>query len=651
MKITHHAVILSILFSLFVVSGFGFSADSSLFSDEERQWLSAHPVISVVVNWHPQPIAIWGDPSLRGARPRAPLPPKIAGNQPPEPGGEEGLPPHPPRGSNEPLQPVTQDEQHYFQGLAADYLKEVAKTTGISFSIDYLSKDNFRAIHDALQSGKSDLAPTFIVGQPGPGAVPPPLHLSAPYIRIPVVVVMRQEADYLDDINQLGAMKVAGVFSIQTKIRRLGKTIDIQPARPEEGLLGVASGKYDAFIGELSLISHLLSETPINGIKIVGELPIPSEFGIAVSPQIQEFIPIFDKAIAAIPQNTKDLLWKKWFNISYEKRRMPQGWVWTLVIAAALLILFTGSSLIYYRKRLHAIKSGMAELEPHLLCVRIDRHLDIVNVTEALCEVTGYSEDELIGRQLKILGEAAKNARGKMRRLLFTVNRKGSWRGELKLRKKNGSAIWTDVVITPSRRKDDTAGYTLIYQDASERKHYENLAIRDELTGLYNRRHFNAAAPVLLNKAAREKKYFSLLLLDIDNFKKYNDTYGHPEGDKVLAAIGKCLKRTLQRRNDLIFRLGGEEFGILALLTSKNEAATIAEKILEGVRNLNIKHKHNSPGILTVSIGAHIFDARENLSIEDIYKLADKRLYLAKEQGKNRSITAGQAGTPEQNSV
>ncbi len=184
----------------------------------------------------------------------------------------------------------------------------------------------------------------------------------------------------------------------------------------------------------------------------------------------------------------------------------------------------------------------------------------------------------------------------------------------------------------------DSGWDAVIYQDASKRKHFESLATQDELTQLYNRRHFNEFAPSFLSLARAEGKIPAMFLLDVDFFKKYNDTYGHPAGDDVLLSIGKVLKENMQRNNDACFRLGGEEFAVLSLLSDYSEALIIAEKILLSISNLHIPHQHNSPGVVTVSIGAALSSKNSEQDIDAIYSQADKNLYTAKESGRNKYI-------------
>ena len=165
------------------------------------------------------------------------------------------------------------------------------------------------------------------------------------------------------------------------------------------------------------------------------------------------------------------------------------------------------------------------------------------------------------------------------------------------------------------------------------------LSITDELTNLYNRRHFNDIFPKEINRAKRENNFISFIILDIDHFKLYNDTYGHQLGDKTLKDMGTILKESLQRGSDFAFRLGGEEFGVVFSGLDKDKSLEFANFIRENIENLNIKHKKNSASeFITTSMGLFVSSAESLDKADDIYKLADEALYEAKESGRNRVI-------------
>lgn len=156
-------------------------------------------------------------------------------------------------------------------------------------------------------------------------------------------------------------------------------------------------------------------------------------------------------------------------------------------------------------------------------------------------------------------------------------------------------------------------------------------AVVDELTGVYNRRYFDWAMRREIKQAERYKRSLSLLIIDIDNFKKINDTCGHMTGDVVLARLGEMLKRNV-RSEDTICRLGGEEFGILFPDTDETGAGTVSEKIRSHFSMLAIQNLK-----LTLSGGSATFPS-DAKNADELVSRADKSLYFAKYAGKDRII-------------
>lgn len=163
-------------------------------------------------------------------------------------------------------------------------------------------------------------------------------------------------------------------------------------------------------------------------------------------------------------------------------------------------------------------------------------------------------------------------------------------------------------------------------------------ANHDDLTGLANRRFLMQQARLELARAIRYQYPLSLLMLDIDHFKKVNDQYGHLSGDMVLKLLGKELKLFL-REHDLVGRIGGEEFVMLLPETSLEEANVIAERLRLSVEKLTLPVLHEQTIRLTVSIGvASATEAEQHL--DKIWQTVDERLYEAKTTGRNRVVTA-----------
>lgn len=174
--------------------------------------------------------------------------------------------------------------------------------------------------------------------------------------------------------------------------------------------------------------------------------------------------------------------------------------------------------------------------------------------------------------------------------------------------------------------------------DITERKHLEEELTRqahlDYLTGLSNRRHFMAQGEVELSRAIRYDTSLSALMLDIDFFKKVNDTYGHQAGDNVLQALSKVCQDTL-RQVDIIGRIGGEEFAIILPETEAEEALDAAERLREAITKTEVTISAGLPIRFTVSIGVITLDDK-NINIDMLLNQADKALYEAKETGRNK---------------
>jgi diguanylate cyclase (GGDEF)-like protein len=170
----------------------------------------------------------------------------------------------------------------------------------------------------------------------------------------------------------------------------------------------------------------------------------------------------------------------------------------------------------------------------------------------------------------------------------------------------------------------------------------EALARMDGLTGIANRRYFDSYLPTELSRSVRTKSPLSLVLIDIDHFKAFNDRYGHQAGDSCLKQVAGALRGATRRPADVAARYGGEEFAMVLPETPMEGALEVARGISERVARLEIAHA-GSPthGLLTLSQGIATCGPGEPPSCERLIEYADKALYLAKEQGRNRVLAFG----------
>jgi len=168
------------------------------------------------------------------------------------------------------------------------------------------------------------------------------------------------------------------------------------------------------------------------------------------------------------------------------------------------------------------------------------------------------------------------------------------------------------------------------------------LSLTDPMTGLANRRRFDEKYGDALRRHQRNRQPLTLVLLDADCFKKYNDQYGHPAGDAALTTIARCMKQNARRPGDLAARLGGEEFALLLEDTDLDGARHCAEAVLEDLVAAAIEHAGNPPaGIMTLSAG--IARQVNEDTPESLYQRADQALYSAKTSGRNRVHAAAAA--------
>lgn len=257
---------------------------------------------------------------------------------------------------------------------------------------------------------------------------------------------------------------------------------------------------------------------------------------------------------------------------------------------------------------------------------------NITAVNQAFTDITGYEKHELLGKNHNILRhEDVPDSIYK--EFWGTLTSDKIWHGEMQNRRKDGSTFWFNVRVHPElNRRGKKIGYIAVRQDITAGKKMEILASLDPLTKVYNRSKFNHFVEHEISMFKRYNISSTLVLCDIDHFKRVNDQYGHLAGDEILVSIVKLIKQGI-RECDLLARWGGEEFALLLPATSGKEALIVVEKIRERISDSAFP----SVGRVTVSFGvAEIEEAEDEISW---FKHADDALYRAKEHGRNRVMS------------
>ena len=196
--------------------------------------------------------------------------------------------------------------------------------------------------------------------------------------------------------------------------------------------------------------------------------------------------------------------------------------------------------------------------------------------------------------------------------------------------------IWLDVVypLLASTMTLITAYMIKYFIKSRDFDKQYMLATTDGLTELYNHRYFKEQMRQMIDSSTRYGTQFSLIILDIDFFKKFNDTFGHQAGDAVLRQVAQTLKRNV-RASDIVCRYGGEEMSIILANTNYDIALSTAQKICKRVSTRNFKLPHGKETTVTISLGVSTFP-QDGISVDEIIEAADKRLYHAKSTGRNK---------------
>jgi len=257
-------------------------------------------------------------------------------------------------------------------------------------------------------------------------------------------------------------------------------------------------------------------------------------------------------------------------------------------------------------------------------------------------KATGYSLEEALGKNPRIL-KSGLTPDEVFEDMWKTITEGKSWEGDLINKRKDGSIYFEEARITPIVNKQGKiVNYLGIKQDISQRKYLEErlkqTSIRDSLTNIYNRRYVFERLYQILELYRREGNIFSIAIIDMDFFKKINDTYGHQAGDLVLKEFSEILTLST-RAYDILGRYGGEEFIIVFQGSSKQASKAIVERILEKIREFNFRYKDKEIKI-TFSCGiCEVTEVhKDSLTVENIVNVADKRLYKAKNSGRNQIV-------------
>jgi diguanylate cyclase (GGDEF)-like protein/PAS domain S-box-containing protein len=288
-------------------------------------------------------------------------------------------------------------------------------------------------------------------------------------------------------------------------------------------------------------------------------------------------------------------------------------------------------------ERLRTIVNNMAE---GLLIIEADGRIQFTN--PACDKYLGYQENELAGRSITellnpLVAQEYLDYFERYAAAPQTAHNHGT--REVIIRHRNGSSVCMDLTLTPMYLRQPL--FIGLLHDITHHKQSEDAlqraAMVDPLTMIANRRHFDAFLEKEWQRALRSGLPLSLVVLDVDHFKLYNDSLGHPAGDACLQQVAQAIASHALRPTDLAARYGGEEFVLLFAETDTDSAYLLAESIRAHVESLHLPHPRSptSPWI-TVSIGVSTILPQQLDSTESLFVAADRAMYVAKESGRNQ---------------
>ncbi len=531
-------------------------------------------------------------------------------------------------------------------GITADYFKIFQKELGVSFH--FIPTSSWSETLSFVRDKKCDILSLAAVNEERKKFV----NFTKSYIQSPLVVATKTDEIFISDISDIKDKKVGIVkgYSFIKSLKEKYPDINIVEVKDiDDGLEKVKNKELYGFIDTLTTIAYSIQHEYATQLKISGKFD--ETLDLSLGTRIDEPIlnSIFNKVIDGITFDDKQMIFNKWTSVKVEEKTdYKEVLLWVLgtifVFGIVLFIVIDAnmklSEEIKKREEVEKrLKSFNKLIDEHIISSSTDLKGNITEVSSAFCEISKYSREELIGQNQNIVRHPDM-PKEVYEDLWRTVRENRVWTGEIKNIAKDKTVYWVNTTISPKFNEfNEKIGYVSIRHDITDKKIIEEISIMDGLTNIYNRRFFNDFSPKFVNGSKRENDYISFLVIDVDYFKQYNDTYGHIMGDEVLKKVAGVLKNHTSRLDDYCFRLGGEEFGILFKSKDKNKAFEFSKFILKDIEELKIEHKNSKvSSYITVSMGLFSDFANNINNIDEMYKKADEMLYLAKESGRNRVI-------------
>jgi diguanylate cyclase (GGDEF)-like protein/PAS domain S-box-containing protein len=527
------------------------------------------------------------------------------------------------------------DSKGRYRGIAAEYFQLLSQKTGLRFQVDQTRP--WAEVLKLAQEGEYD-AFSCAVATPERSEY---MQFTEPYLSFPMVLVGQKELSVIPDYEQLNGHTVAvvkGYWSHETLAKNYPHIKLLPVNSVKEGLEAVIDGRAMVYSGNLGAINYAINKYGLTGIHVIGQSEHRFELAIGVRKDKPALFSILRKGLASISDEERREIFNHWIQLEMvnrlDKRQLFEVALVILVVVLTMLFL-----VMFYRYQKNKQQVYINQIHELTYATLIDlESLTFDWVSESYCRLTGYNERELLGRSYLDLA-AHDLPKSKQDYIQNWVLAGRTWRGEMEGRTADDKPYWVELTLTPVRNlwgRVDQVWATRV--DISDRKRIEQISITDDLTDLYNRRYFNQVFGRELKRSQRDAVPLSVAMLDIDFFKKINDHYGHQKGDEVLKQVADLLKKHFARETDVIFRMGGEEFFVLANFKSQAALQEHLQDLCRDVEGLKVRNESSQHGYLTISVGAAFLQPQDLSGTDQVYHLVDEALYAAKQQGRNQVV-------------
>ncbi len=531
------------------------------------------------------------------------------------------------------------DEYGQYRGMVAELLQLVSQRTGLQFQP--VQKQSWQEVVQGVKEGRLDMF-SAAVATPNRKQF---AHFTQPFFSFPMVMLAREGHPVITNIEELENEDIGAIrgYSSDELLSRMHLQSRLHRyTNLEQAMNALLSGEIDVLVDNLVSLNYLLYEERITGFVVVGQLGEAFDLAMGVRKDLPLLYSIISKTLADIDDADKQAIYQRWLQLKVV--RATDHSLLLKVVAISGLVVLALFVLIGWQRRLSKQMNQQLQLVQELtFSAETDPDGVIRNSTENFAKLLGQPVEKLLGQTHPLFQQSAQT-----KRLEETLRNGQSWVEEIQL-PGPPRTLYLRFQANPHRVRGKLRSVHITCSNQTSEKLLEQASLQDSLTGLSNRRHFNRIFAREVQRARRNGQTFYWAMLDLDHFKNLNDELGHQKGDEALVQVAELFLTHFNRAGDGIFRLGGEEFGLMIQLSDEQQLKPKLEALRAAVEALAIPNPVEPGGVLTISIGAVIVPPDIQASPERIYQQADELLYQAKAAGRNKvMIRRLDTGEPRQ---